>query len=161
MDSTERVNVRCSTILFRDATLLLLRRERAGGVDWVLPGGTPRRGESVASCARREVAEETGLSVTIERVAFVVEASNPTDEFHLLDLVFTGKEHDRRAVPRALEPDSMPIFYPLDELQVLALRPPVAGHLRALHQSGGRGTGAYLGNRAIVKTCGSACHATC
>jgi hypothetical protein len=32
------------------------------------------------------------------------------------------------------------------DLASVALRPPIAGHLRALHATGGSGTGAYLGN---------------
>ncbi|MGB6458310.1 MAG: NUDIX domain-containing protein [Streptosporangiaceae bacterium] len=36
---------------------------RVGGAadTWALPGGTPRRAESMAACARREVQEETEL----------------------------------------------------------------------------------------------------
>jgi ADP-ribose pyrophosphatase YjhB (NUDIX family) len=146
MESTELVNVRCSTIVFRNNSVLLLRREKGGAVDWVLPGGTPRQGESVASCARREVAEETGLLVTVDRVAFVLEASNPAEDVHLLDLVFTGVEQDRSVAPQAREPGLMPVFHPVEELGGLPLRPPLAGHLRSLHGSQRRSTGAYLGN---------------
>lgn len=147
MDSTERVNLRCSAIVFREASVLLVCRERGDETDWVLPGGTPRPWESVASCARREVAEEAGLHVTVDRVAFVLEASNPADGIHLLDLVFTTTEIDRMAEPRALEPGLTPVFYPVEKIVGLSLRPPLAGHLRGLHASLGRGGGAaYLGN---------------
>lgn len=145
MDSTQRVNVRCSAVVIRNSSVLLLSRGR--GEDWVLPGGTPRLWESVASCARREVAEETGLHVTVDRVAFVLEASNPADGIHLLDLVFTTTETDRTAAPRELERGLTPTFYPLEEIGGLPLRPPIAGHLRGLHRNAGRvGGGAYLGN---------------
>jgi 8-oxo-dGTP diphosphatase len=146
MDSTERINVRCSAIIFRGDQLLLLRRERNGVVDWALPGGTPNPHESVASCARREVNEETGLHVSVDRVAFVLEASNAADETHTLDLVFTATETDRRAQPEAREPGLTPDFVAVTDLASVALRPPIAGHLRALHATRGSGTGAYLGN---------------
>lgn len=146
MDSTERVNVRCSVVIFRDGAVLLLRRDRAGNTDWVLPGGTPEPNESVESCARREVAEETGLQVSISRVAFVLEASNRATGVHVLDLVFTAAESDRSTEPIARESALTPVFQPLSQLSRLKLRPPVAGHLRALHGRGGRGTGVYLGN---------------
>lgn len=146
LDSTERVNLRCSSIVFRNQQILLLRRERDGRADWVLPGGTPRPGESAASCARREVAEETGLQISVDRVAFVLEASNPADGSHLLDLVFTTTEGDRTAEPQEIEPGLRPIFYPLDRLAGLRLRPPITGYLRGLHLRGRRGEGAYLGN---------------
>lgn len=146
MESSERVKLRCSAVVFRGEQVLLLCRERDGGVDWVLPGGTPRRGESAASCARREVAEETGLQVNVSRVAFVLEASNPDLDVHLMDLVFTTVEQHPTTVPAEREVGLTPVFYALDEIAGLGLRPPIAGHLRNLYRRGGRGDGAYLGN---------------
>jgi ADP-ribose pyrophosphatase YjhB (NUDIX family) len=146
MDSTERINVRCSAVIFRGDQVLLLQRDRSGIVDWVLPGGTPNGHESVASCARREVAEETGLHVSVDRVAFVLEASNAADDTHTLDLVFTATETDRNAQPQPRERGLTPQFVALTDLATHALRPPIAGHLRALHATGGTATGAYLGN---------------
>lgn len=145
MDSTERVNLRCSAIVFRNDSVLLLRRSRNDLTDWVLPGGTPRAGESVASCARREVAEETGLQVTVDNVALVLEASNPGESLHVIDIVFTANEVDRGARPEEREPGLMPVFYPLAEIAGLSMRPPLAGHLRGLHRRHGTGA-AYLGN---------------
>jgi len=63
MDTPGGTDVRCSTIIFRDDELLLVHRVREGGADWTLPGGTPRAGESMTACARRETLEETGLMV--------------------------------------------------------------------------------------------------
>lgn len=145
MDSTERVNVRCSAIVFRKESVLLLRRQRGDVTDWVLPGGTPRPGESVASCARREVAEETGLRVTVDRVVLVLEASNAAEGLHLLDIVFTANELDPSARPEELEPGLMPVFYPIHEVGSLGMKPPIAGHIRGMYTHPGTGA-AYLGN---------------
>lgn len=145
MDSTERVNVRCSAVVFRNDSVLLLRRQRNEVTDWVLPGGTPRAGESVASCARREVAEETGLRVTVDRVVLLLEASNSEEDLHLLDIVFSANEVDPGARPEELEAGLMPIFYPLSEINALPMRPPIAGHLRGMYTHPGTGA-AYLGN---------------
>lgn len=144
MAADERVRLRCSAIVFRNNHVLLVHR--AAQSDWVLPGGNPFAGESVASCARREVAEETGLHISVDRVAFVLEAHNEQDGTHLLDLVFTADEVDRGAEPRQREPGLIPEFRPLSDLPVTALKPPIAGHLRGLLGRGGRGEGAYLGN---------------
>ncbi len=43
---------------------VLLQRRTDNGM-WVLPGGGMEIGESIADCARREVAEETGLAVEL------------------------------------------------------------------------------------------------
>jgi 8-oxo-dGTP diphosphatase len=145
MDSSERVNVRCSAIIYRNDSVLLLRRHRDQVTDWVLPGGTPRAGESVASCARREVAEETGLRITVDRVAFLLEASNSEANLHVLDIVFTAKEVSHGARPEELEEGMTPVFYPLHEVATLALRPPIAGYLRGLYTHPSAGA-PYLGN---------------
>ncbi len=140
MDS---IDVRCSAIVFRDDAVLLVHRCKTN--DWVLPGGTPRPGESMAACARRETLEETGLSVDPARVAFVLEALGPGSTLRTIDLVFLATA-DGHGEPVPQEPDTEALFVPLGSLPGLDVRPPVAGHLRALHARGGEPTAAYLGN---------------
>jgi 8-oxo-dGTP diphosphatase len=142
MDS---IDVRCSVIVFRDDAVLLVRRSRNGNDDWVLPGGTPRPGESMVACARRETLEETGLSVNPARVAFVTEALGPGSTLRTVDLVFLATA-DGHGQPGPREPDLEARFVPLGQLAGLDVRPPLAGHLRALHARGGEPTAAYLGN---------------
>lgn len=50
-------------IINEKSEILMLRRKDNG--KWTMPGGTMEFGESLASCATREVKEETGLSVHI------------------------------------------------------------------------------------------------
>jgi ADP-ribose pyrophosphatase YjhB (NUDIX family) len=95
---------------------------------------------------RREVAEETGLHVQANRVAFVLEASNLDEGLHRIDVVFTATETDPHAEPQRREPGLSPEFHPVEHLASLRLRPPIAGHVRGLHARGARGGAAYLGN---------------
>ena len=65
------VRIRCSGLVFKGDSLLLLKFDDPElGVGWELPGGGLEQTESLVSCARREVAEETGLQVEPTRIAY-------------------------------------------------------------------------------------------
>ena len=145
MDTPGGTDVRCSTVVFRDDELLLIHRLREGTDDWTLPGGTPRAGESMAACARRETLEETGLMVEPTRVAFVLEALRPGSARRTVDLVFLASPATR-GEPESAEPGLEARFVALGLLTELRMRPPLAGYLRALNTSGATRTAAYLGN---------------
>jgi 8-oxo-dGTP diphosphatase len=143
-DDGELVDLRCSVLFFREKAVLLCRRTDHQDM-WVLPGGTPRRGEATATAARREVEEETGLQVSAERVAFVMETSSWNRDRHLIEIVFLGAERDRAAEPRQLEDHLKPQFVSLDDLDKVGLRPPIGGYIRGFSRSR-QATAAYLGN---------------
>jgi 8-oxo-dGTP diphosphatase len=141
----ELVDLRCSVVVVRGDELLLIRR---GGKrdDWVLPGGRPKRGESLGSCARREALEETGLRVHPHRCALVGEVISPARETRVVEVVFLALLNlSDRGAPVAGEPDSYPQWVPVADLRRLKLRPPIGGYLPALVSKQG-GTAAYLGN---------------
>lgn len=145
MDIPAEIDMRCSVIVFRGDAVLLVHRSHDRADDWVLPGGTPHPGEGMAACARRETREETGLSVDPARVAFVLETLGPKARRRTVDLVFLAAS-TVRGEPGPLEPGIEARFVPLDVLPELDVRPPLAGHLRALHARRGTPTAAYLGN---------------
>ena len=139
------IELRCSAIVIRNRSVLLLHRAQSSD-DWVLPGGTPRPGESMAACARREVREETGLQVDPRRVAFVLEVVGPDSGPRTVDIVFSAVHPaaDQRPVER--ERGLTPVFVPVDRIQTLDLRPPLAGHLRRLLGQRGGLYAPYLAN---------------
>lgn len=59
-----------SAVIFDRRGRLLLQR-RADSGQWGLPGGAVEVGESVVDAVRREVREETGLDVAVERLVGV------------------------------------------------------------------------------------------
>jgi mutator protein MutT len=68
LDPREKQPVVCAGAVVRDdaGRLLLVRRGREPGAGrWSLPGGRVEPGETPAAAAAREVAEETGLVVTV------------------------------------------------------------------------------------------------
>ena len=48
---------------------------------WTLPGGRLEGNESVFDCARREMAEETGLAVELARIVYIQEFVQPDYHF--------------------------------------------------------------------------------
>lgn len=146
MNQPAAVNVRCSAVVFRGQEVLLVCRDRDGGHDWVLPGGTPRPGESMAACARRETLEESGLAIESARIAFVLETKGPWPGPHTVDLVFLAILPSPSDEPRPGEPGLRASFVPLSLLDQLDLRPPIGGYLRGLHPHRQTRTAAYLGN---------------
>src|SRR5207247_99147 len=72
-------HTRYQAAVVRDGSILLLRCAfRDGPTVWILPGGGRDEGEDELACVTREVREETGLTVRVERLLFDVPA-RPTD----------------------------------------------------------------------------------
>ena len=60
----ERPITGCSVILYQCGKILLVKRSKPPFEShWSLPGGSQNFGETLEACARRELAEETGLEV--------------------------------------------------------------------------------------------------
>lgn len=143
-DDESLVDLRCSVAVMHGAEILLVNR--TGTNDWVLPGGRPRHGESMQSCARRETLEETGLRVNPARCAFVGEVIDPDATARVVELVFVAEvSGHERPEPHGGEPGATPTWVGVDRLAGLHLRPPIAGYLPGLSR-GKRATAAYLGN---------------
>jgi ADP-ribose pyrophosphatase YjhB (NUDIX family) len=86
-----KLDVRCA--VFDEAGQVLLVREAADGL-WSLPGGWADIGASPAENAAREVREESGYTVIIERLLAVwdiLKHPHPPSVFHIWKLVFLGK----------------------------------------------------------------------
>lgn len=74
-------------LVIRENQLLAVQIEDADGKWYVLPGGGQEPGECLEDTVCREVAEEAGLRVKAEELAFVVEGLHG-ESFHRVDLVF-------------------------------------------------------------------------
>lgn len=80
-DFPERPIVGVGVVVWRDDRVLLIRRGKPPRVgQWSLPGGAQELGETVAETARREVMEETGLTLAALELLTVVDLIEPAPE---------------------------------------------------------------------------------
>ena len=106
--------VGCGAAIVRDGRLLLVKRltpPESGS--WSLPGGKVEFGESLASAVAREIREELGVEIAIERPLTVVETPN-VDGQHWIAPVYLARL--AAGEPRNCEPDKHDFieWFPLD-----------------------------------------------
>ncbi len=76
-------------LILHEDRLLLVNAYPGGRSDlWCAPGGGVEVGASLHDNLRREVHEETGLTVTVGQPAMVNEFHDPATGFHQVDLFF-------------------------------------------------------------------------
>lgn len=72
MDKT-LFQIRLTGVLIEERALLLVKQRVSSTRNWSLPGGKLEHGETIEEGLTRELVEETGLSVTIEKLLYVCE----------------------------------------------------------------------------------------
>ncbi|HEY9754143.1 MAG TPA: NUDIX hydrolase [Oculatellaceae cyanobacterium] len=141
---TTRVSV---VVLDSDEKKILLVRHRKGSRQyWVLPGGRLEYGETFHECAIRELKEETGLDVAIERFLFISEAIAPDRARHIVN-IFVQATVTGGVLKVGNEPVLAGVeFIDLSELERMTLFPPVGQMILDSLPNGFSDTIKYLGN---------------
>ncbi len=127
-----------------EGKVLLARQHVAEGQDfWVVPGGGLKRDEGMLDCARREMAEETGLEIEPLRLLYVGDFFK--GDKHVVDTFWLGKIIGGELRRREEEVDSLQ-FIEVERLKEMKPRPPaLAELLRNDIREGFRSPVAYLG----------------
>jgi 8-oxo-dGTP diphosphatase len=140
---TTRVSV---VVIGDDGKILLVRHRKGSRQYWVLPGGRLEYGETFDECAVRELKEETGLDVKVDRLIYLSEAIAPDRSRHIVNVYLTA-----HVVGGKLQLGDEPVlcgvdFVPLSELSVATLYPPVGARLLENLDKGFMPGIEYLGN---------------
>lgn len=101
-----------ASIILNHEEKILLVRHSYGRCNWDLPGGKSEDKESAEETAKREVHEEIGLNVMIERLAGVY--YDPEYDMH--HFVFIAK-HEENAKPTPSSPEILECgYFSIDDL---------------------------------------------
>jgi len=117
-------------IIIKDDRLLLVNAYKGSGRLWCAPGGGAERHQSLPENVKREVMEETGLSVTPGEICLINEFHDPEGTFHQVDIYFrcridAGEVEDTWTDPEGVV--SQRIWVTRDELAELKVKPDSLG----------------------------------
>jgi 8-oxo-dGTP pyrophosphatase MutT (NUDIX family) len=135
------VRVKARAVIWIDGQLVIAEQRRGGRRDVSLPGGRVEDHESVLDTVRREVTEETGLTVVPRQLLYVFEVVASV-RVHALELIFLA------------EPRGVPNLGRLHALSLEAsahrrdVRPPILNEIARDHALGWRENPRWLGNLA-------------
>jgi ADP-ribose pyrophosphatase YjhB (NUDIX family) len=139
---------RVSVVVLRnnDKEILLVKHRKGSRQYWVLPGGRLEYGETFHECAIRELKEETGLEVSVERFLFLSEAIAPDRSRHIVNVYLKAK-----VTGGTMKIGNEPVlagvdFVPLANLDKMTLFPPIGPILLQSIPDGFSESIKYLGN---------------
>ncbi len=87
----DKFRIRVGGIIFINKKILLVTHVKKNKEYWVIPGGRAKFGESATDALIREIYEELGLKIKINRFLFYNESLPPAYPVHTLNLFFLVK----------------------------------------------------------------------
>jgi 8-oxo-dGTP diphosphatase len=86
----EKPTIRVAGLLIHEGSILMVEQGRGDDRYWLLPGGGVLFGETLSDALKRELQEELGMRVGVQRLVAIVESISPDPEYakHVVHLVF-------------------------------------------------------------------------
>lgn len=148
MENTYAFQVRVTGMLIENGSILLVRQRVNPKRGWSLPGGRLEQGETLAEGLRREFREETGLTVTVDRLLYLCDiAASGCKVLHITFAVTrTGGEITLPTNEFDHNPISDVAFVPVDQLESYGF----SARFCELAQQGFPDSGSYPGDKAVI-----------
>ena len=140
---------RAAAILIQNDQVALIKRERQGLLYYVFPGGQVEAGETLEQAAAREVAEETGLLVTVGSLLAVISFGDSQQYYFGAEInggsFGAGSGPEMQGTYAAENGTYTPVWLPIAELPTLPVRPLALAELVvAAHGQGWPATTLYI-----------------
>jgi ADP-ribose pyrophosphatase YjhB (NUDIX family) len=86
----EKPTIRVAGLLIHEGSILMVEQGRGDDRYWLLPGGGVLFGETLSDALKRELREELGMRVGVQRLVAIVESISPDPQYakHVVHLVF-------------------------------------------------------------------------
>lgn len=109
------------SVVMEKGKILLIKRKGNPFVGyWALPGGFVERGEILSKAASREVLEETGIQVSIEKMTGIYDDPKRNPMGHAVTAAFLCKTKGGKLKPQE-EEVSEARFFPIPEIRKLKI----------------------------------------
>lgn len=140
------IRIRVAVCLVDAGRVLMVEHRKPGRPPyWLLPGGGVEPGETMIAAARRELSEETGYTVEVDRLLLVCESIS-AEARHLVNVVFRGRIAGGSLEPHPDGTLAGARWHPIETLVDLETYPAIGAELLACSREDFNGEVRYLGN---------------
>lgn len=139
--------IRVAALIIYQGRVVLVRHLKGSKRYHLLPGGGVDYGETLSSALVREVAEETGFHIVVDRPVLISDTIDPDGSRHVVNIVFLAHQTGGSLTYHPLDDRVEAVdLVEVGDLGQLDLRPPIADAIVEVLHDPRSAKAAYLGS---------------